>query len=44
MESLAEAERAGREAMREMRQTVGLLGNPALGRDGDGAAAGQRSA
>lgn len=30
MESLAEAERAGREAMREMRQTVGLLGNPAL--------------
>jgi signal transduction histidine kinase len=30
LESLAEAERAGREAMREMRQTVGLLGSPAL--------------
>jgi signal transduction histidine kinase len=29
LESLAEAQRAGREAMREMRQTVGLLGSPA---------------
>ena len=32
LEALAEAQRAGREAMREMRQTVTLLGSPPPGR------------
>jgi signal transduction histidine kinase len=41
LESLAEAQRAGREAMREMRQTVGLLGTPSA--SGAGAALPQAS-